>query len=791
MIRAWVASRIAPWFSGACLVLVGLTILLGDRVLTRGVTYGPPPRLVALPSAGVAPPAPANGLGINVEFDKIVKERDLRRSIALIKAGGFTYLRQVFAWNEIEISAKGDFYDHKNHKSAWEKYDHFVNEANAAGLQFIARLERPPNWSRTDNRYQTAPPDHFRDYAAFVYAFVKHFKGRIHYIQIWNEPNRYEDWGHQPVDPVAYTRLLRAGYLAAKRADPTITVLSAALTPTTDCCLNNRPDPVFLQEMYNAGAAKYFDVLGAQAYGLRTGPEDPWADLPLHPNAARKAIIDSHNTNFGRVFLDRQVMVRNGDAAKPVWVGEFGWNSLPPNWQGDASPWGSVSRSQQAAYTVAAYQRARREWPWMGPMCLWFFQDPSPAPRDPTQFFSVVNQHFQPRPVYTAIQNLARQPAVADTGNHGAGSAAASYRGLWQPAAGSSHGKISPISGASAQLIFRGNGVSLRTQRGPGMGIAYASVDGSPTYATEVPKDSAGRAAVDLYAPSPAVATISESTPIASGLPYGRHVLTVTVSGRKNARSAGAGVQVDGYQVVLTRDPRPAYAGGGALGVGLLVLLWNAFAALSGALCRKAPGVARRISAVVSGEDRARARLGTPQWSVAFAAALALFYFAPPLPLALLGAAAFLLLAMARPDVGLSFVPLVTPFYLQPRRLGHEAVPLSEAVIALCLVAYLARTAWLGQWRWPRTRFGWPALLFAAAAGASVVAAAYPRYSLRELRTDVIEPLVFFGLILRVRPRVRVLIDSLLAGGTIVALVGLALYARGTGIEAGGVRRMV
>ncbi|MBV9120515.1 MAG: cellulase family glycosylhydrolase, partial [Chloroflexi bacterium] len=407
--------------AAAILFAAGLATLVLTSILSRGVSYG-----TSFPAVSNVP---TNRYGVNVELDKIVQPDDVQRSVDMISAAGFGFVRQVFGWDEIEISGKGDFYDHKNAKSAWEKYDRLVDASNTRGLEVIARLERPPAWARPAASQETAPPANFDDYGDFVYAFVQHFKGRIHYVQIWNEPNRFEDWGSQPVDPVAYTRLLQLGYRRAKQADPSITVLSAALTPTTDCCEKNRPDPVYLQEMYDAGARGSFDVLGAQAYGLRAGPEDPWQDLPWNPNEARKAVIDSHNTNFARVVLDRQIMVRNGDGGKSVWVSEFGWNALPPGWAGDASPWGSVTLSQQAQYTVAALQRAQREWPWLGVMNLWLFQDPSPAERDPTQFFGLVGPDFQPRPVYDALKRLIQQQPMAPTGPASASSA--SYSGPW------------------------------------------------------------------------------------------------------------------------------------------------------------------------------------------------------------------------------------------------------------------------------------------------------------------------------------------------------------------------
>ncbi|MGH2365335.1 MAG: O-antigen ligase family protein [Chloroflexota bacterium] len=810
----WLAS----WAAGALSLLLGAAVLTGNHALTAGITYGT--------NDAVATNLPANHYAVNVELDKLVRQSDIVRGLAMIHQAGFGYIRQVFAWNEIEISAKGDFYDHKNGKSAWEKYDRIVNDANAAGLQVIARLERPPDWSRQDNRYQTRPPDHFQDYGDFVSAFVQHFRGRIHYIQLWNEPNRFEDWGDQPVDPAAYTRLLQIGYRAAKQVDPSVVVISAALTPTTDCCVKNRPDPVYLQEMYNAGARGYFNVLGAQAYGLRTGPEVAASDFPLHLLAARRALIAAQNTNFGRVVLDRQVMVRNGDADKPVWVSEFGWNALPPGWRGDPSPWGSVTLRQQASYTVQAYQRARDEWPWLGMMAVWLFQDPTPAAKDPTQFFGLVNTEYQPRPVYTALARLTHAPALAGSGLHGPGDAAAGRAGPWQGGPGG--GIISPVAGAQFSLRFRGQAATLHTERGPGMGIAYVTIDGSATYATDVPKDSAGRAALSLYAP----ATTPASIALASGLPLGTHQLTITVSGRSGA-GAGTAVEIHSVAVGLSADERPLYFGGGLLALGLLLLAWNASAIVAGGLRRRctfsqsgAGSAPKAISPETTaltptpvpfsivppgaGQSRAGAAQASPgrigllpgnwvaalqpgsiTWLALLPVGLALLYFGRPLPLVGLGALLFLAGAAARLDVALWSIPLTAPFYLEPKHIHGAALPLTEIGIGLCLAAALLRTAWQRRWPWRGTTFQWPALLFLAACTASVFAAEFPRYALREYRTDVLEPLIFFILILLARPRPKAMLQALLAGGVIVALVGLEQYATGHGIQAEGVRRLV
>jgi hypothetical protein len=49
------------------------------------------------------------------------------------------------------------------------------------------------------------------------------YKGKISAYEVWNEPNGITFWN--PVDPVAYTRMLQTGYTAIKAADPSATVI--------------------------------------------------------------------------------------------------------------------------------------------------------------------------------------------------------------------------------------------------------------------------------------------------------------------------------------------------------------------------------------------------------------------------------------------------------------------------------------------------------------------------------------------------------------------------------------
>lgn len=341
-------------------------------------------------------PQVQNPLGVNTFLEQEADPAVRRRSLELIRAAGIRWVRQQFRWEEIEPRRSGEYTDPNTGGSSWEKYDHIVALAAEMGVEVIARVDTAPAWARggtaPDGR---APPVDARDWERFVGAVAQRYRGRVGHYQIWNEPNLTIEWGRQPVDPAAYTRLLEAGYRAIKAADPGAAVLAAALAPTLDETPEALNELVFLQRMYDAGARRFFDILSVNAYGLRGGPDD-----------LRLGLDD---VNFSRPLRVREVMVLNGDARKPVWASEMGWNAAPSDLPGP-NEYGRVSPRLQARYTVRAYERARQEWPWMGVMAIWYFKRPDG--RDQEQawyYFRMMEPDFTPLPLYHAIQGYARE----------------------------------------------------------------------------------------------------------------------------------------------------------------------------------------------------------------------------------------------------------------------------------------------------------------------------------------------------------------------------------------------
>lgn len=339
-----------------------------------------------------------NRFGMNTFLEQEALTEVRAESLRLISQAGFAYVRQQFPWEDIEIHGKNDFEDrrHEPWRDAWAKYDNIVALAAAEGIEIIARLDNPPAWSRSrgDEMGEKAPPDNLEDYGDFVAAVVARYRGRVTYFQLWNEPNIYDEWGEQAVDAEAFTELLCTGYRRAKRANPDAIILSPALSPTVALDGRDLNNLVFLDRMYRAGAGDCFDLLSAQAYGLWSGA----ADRRLRPTVI----------NYPYHLFLRDLMVQHGDAHKPIWLSEMGWNAAP-----EALPahYGRVTEAEQARYAVEGYRRAAREWPWVGVVNYWFFKRAGDDERGETwYYFRALEPDFTPLPVFQALADYVNSP---------------------------------------------------------------------------------------------------------------------------------------------------------------------------------------------------------------------------------------------------------------------------------------------------------------------------------------------------------------------------------------------
>lgn len=318
-----------------------------------------------------------------------VDEWKVQRSLQEARELGAPTIVEFFPWAYIE--AQQDQYD-------WANADRIVRQARNQGIRIIARMGLVPDWARPKELAETStlntlPEESYADFAQFVADFAARYAGEVDRIIIWNEPNLAFEWGFSHVDPAAYARLLEAVYAPAHAANPNVEVLAAPLAPTLEPegSTAGLSDLLYLEAFYGAGAAPWFDALAMHTYGFTRPPDE----LPA-----------PDRLNFRRAELLRDIMVEHGDASKPVYITETGWN--------DNARWAyGVLPSQRVAYTVGALELAAENWPWAKTVCLWVLRYPAPSFSYPDDF-ALLTTDFQLKPIFEAVRAFARGEPVPE-----------------------------------------------------------------------------------------------------------------------------------------------------------------------------------------------------------------------------------------------------------------------------------------------------------------------------------------------------------------------------------------
>jgi polysaccharide biosynthesis protein PslG len=455
------------------LTLVALLAVLGAlgwRAATARTVDGPDPGHHA---GQVIPFADVHPFGANFFLEHEVEAWKQRKTVELAAAAGIRWAKQHFPWSDIEP---------EQGRTNWDKYDRIVDLYRAHGLQVIARLDWPPRWvepvpwlpAELRGRVNAPPADN-ADFARFVGEAVRHFRGRVRFYQIWNEPNLVAEWGANPahpVNPAEYVALLAAAAAAARAEDPDAVVLTAPLAITTEspALRGNMSDLDYLDGMYEAGAAPHFDVLSANAFGMDRPPGDAPAATVL---------------NFRRAELQRAVMVLHGDAGKAMWFNEYGWNAAPA---GIPSAWRQVPEADQAEWTAAGARWAEANWPWAGVFAVWYFRQwGGKSPDMADYYFRMVDVDFTPRRLYGAVQAASLAQRAAGPGVWAEWSAPVELADLstwrWQRLEGAQDGNALTSLQPDARLSFRWRGGALwvRTLVGADAGTLRVSLDDGGT----------------------------------------------------------------------------------------------------------------------------------------------------------------------------------------------------------------------------------------------------------------------------------------------------------------------
>lgn len=268
----------------------------------------------------------------------------------------------------------------------WDQLDMVVNAAAERGMGILGVINSTPVWATTRTPINGQPTS-FSRYADFAKSVALRYGDKISAYEVWNEPNSAQFWN--PLDPVAYTEMLKVTYTALKEAsvqtgsDITVVggVVGAGLTWG-----NATMNPVdFVRRMYDAGADGYFDALSFHPYNydskFSVGESLPWREgMPLYQVNRIRELMDSYQDV--------------GEEQVKIWITEYG---VPTN---------KVSEATQAAFVrdlIEFWQTAEGA----GPIFVYTTQDRlDPAGTDDEAHLGIFRADGSMKPAAEVVREL-------------------------------------------------------------------------------------------------------------------------------------------------------------------------------------------------------------------------------------------------------------------------------------------------------------------------------------------------------------------------------------------------
>ncbi len=276
------------------------------------------------------------------------------------------------------------------------RVDDYVQAASERGMRILMTVGGPPCWATSFPRATcgrgyvgtpgpTYPPrmlSGLTRYSAFV---ARRWGSHLAGIEVLNEPDHPQHLFLRAPGEVglakAYAAQVKATYRGVKRVAPAIPVVAGALAGS---------DGKFLQRLYDQGIQRFSDAISIHPYNVRFGNQfSAWPDPHRRSGDGRR-----YSFSAGIPWIHR-IMVRNGDAAKPLWLTEFGFPTCAP------SPL-CLDQTTQARYLGESLKMLRR-WPYVKVALAHEAHDSTSDSGNWLDNFGLLRENLAARPAYCAL----------------------------------------------------------------------------------------------------------------------------------------------------------------------------------------------------------------------------------------------------------------------------------------------------------------------------------------------------------------------------------------------------
>jgi hypothetical protein len=219
-------------------------------------------------------------------------------------------------------------------------YEEIVDRCARHGVKVMGLVDYSTIPSKGKPEWST--PDYESRFAKEARNLAKHFRGRIDCWEVWNEPN----FGDFRLEPEVFGNVLTHAYRAIKSVDPSIEVVMGGIAGPWSGSDDNSAKQ-YLEKVYHSKAAVEF---------RRTNGHWPFDVVADHPYAWDIAPQDFLEQSMKDNIIS--VMAEHGDANKPLYLTEMGWDSNPES-NVKISSDGQKTLSTQAEWLAKLYDICR------------------------------------------------------------------------------------------------------------------------------------------------------------------------------------------------------------------------------------------------------------------------------------------------------------------------------------------------------------------------------------------------------------------------------------------------
>ena len=326
------------------------------------------------------------GVVAHLSWRFLYDEMEMTRAVEMMEAAGIGWVRLNWSWKDMQPEA-GDPFN-------YTQFDLAARLTAENGIQLMPILFSIPAWAGTAppeliaEKGSLAPVDRYRPadwetWRTYVQNVVERYDGdgiddapgspRISHWEVWNEPNIALYFPPAP-NAQEYLDLLKLTHDTVMQADPTATIILGGMAGTGV----NEEGTGFIQQLYDLGAADYFDVVSIHIY--------------VYPGEGAVEAVQE------RVAFTRAVMDDHGDSEKPLFLSEIGWSDAP-------NAWGQPTVPQE---DIAAFLREVYTAPLPADVIFWYnFRNIFDDSADVEHNFGLVYNSFAPKPAYLAYQEVA------------------------------------------------------------------------------------------------------------------------------------------------------------------------------------------------------------------------------------------------------------------------------------------------------------------------------------------------------------------------------------------------